>query len=392
MMPPVNSEGGIFQYALSVVDSLLKYSKGYNYTVICPDIKSIDWLSYFNEGRVDMLRIPNTKTSATGKISVFLGLKFNMDFVNFRKNRTFFQIDDKNIKFLVIPFPSLFGIVNDIPYIVSIPDLMHRYYPHFPEYSFRERMRRDFIYKNSSTRSILTIVDDEKGADDLRKFYRIQESKIRVIPYVPPGYIYKHKGMDINTVSSILKKYNLPERFLFYPAQFWYHKNHIRLVKALKYIKQHSGIEIPLVLSGVQKGNFKKVMDLIKELKMETQVIYLGYVSHTEIVALYKKSVALAYPSLFGPTNIPPLEAMTLGVPVVCSNLFSMPKQLGSAGLLFDPFNVKDIAEKIRLVWTDEKLRKELIVRGYEQIKDVNLENFAKKWEMVIDESLAKFN
>jgi glycosyltransferase involved in cell wall biosynthesis len=96
------------------------------------------------------------------------------------------------------------------------------------------------------------------------------------------------------------------------------------------------------------------------------------------------------FPSLIGPTNIPPLEAMVLGTPVVCSNLFSMPEQVGDAGLLFDPFNVEDMAEKIYQIWTDEDLRQNLIRKGYERIRNMTIENYAKQWENIIDEALER--
>ena len=197
--------------------------------------------------------------------------------------------------------------------------------------------------------------------------------------------------MDVfKTAEDILAKYNLPERFLFYPAHFWYHKNHERLINALKHIKQNFRVTIPLVIVGSPKESFKKVINLIRKLNMEKQIINLGYVLDTEIVSLYKKAVALVFPSLFGPTNIPPLEAMLLGTPIACSNLFSMPEQIGDAGLLFDPFNMEDIAEKIYRVWIDQNLREELIKRGYERVKNVTLENYARKWEKIIDEALEK--
>ena len=124
---------------------------------------------------------------------------------------------------------------------------------------------------------------------------------------------------------------------------------------------------------------------------MEKQVFILGYLSEKEIVALYKTSIALVYPSLIGPTNIPILEAMVLGTPVLCSNLFSMPDQTGDAGLLFDPFNVNDMVEKIHRIWVDENLRQELIQKGYKKVKNMTLENFAMQWEKIIEEAL-QFN
>jgi glycosyltransferase involved in cell wall biosynthesis len=94
-------------------------------------------------------------------------------------------------------------------------------------------------------------------------------------------------------------------------------------------------------------------------------------------VALYKKAVALVSPSLFGPTNIPPLEAMILDTPVVCSNLFFMPQQVGDAGLLFDSFNVEDIAKKIYRIWVDKDSRQKLIKKGYNKVENLTFENYA---------------
>ena len=110
--------------------------------------------------------------------------------------------------------------------------------------------------------------------------------------------------------------------------------------------------------------------------------------SEREVVALYKRATALVFPSLIGPTNIPPLEAMVLGTSVLCSDLFSMPEQVGHAGLLFDPFDVEDMAEKIYRIWTDENIRKELVKRGYDRIKNLTLENYTMQWEEVIKGAL----
>ena len=109
-----------------------------------------------------------------------------------------------------------------------------------------------------------------------------------------------------------------------------------------------------------------------------------------EIVALYKKSIALVFPDLLGPTNIPPLEAIVLGTPVICSNVFSMPEQIGEAGLFFNPYDINDMAQKIYKVWTDNDLRIKLIAKANEKAKSLVLEKYAEKWEKVIDEALSK--
>ena len=200
--------------------------------------------------------------------------------------------------------------------------------------------------------------------------------------------------MKSEQAAKVLAKFKLPEKFLFYPAQFWYHKNHIRLIKAFHLIKKNHGIKIPLVLVGSAKGHYEKIyqemMALIKKENMMEQVVHLGYVSEKEIVALYKRSTALVFPSLIGPTGIPFLEAMVLGTPTICSNLFEIPNQIGDAGVLFDPFDINDMADKIYKVWTDEDLRKKMAERGRERTKDLTLENNAKKWEKIMAEALDK--
>jgi len=384
---------GIFQYGLSIADSLIKYSNKYNYKIVTHGFESFNWLTYTNTNSAYYVFIPNKKSSFKNKISkikIIFNLVICNDFFNVQNKEVVSKIKKHQIKLLIAPYASLLGYNNKIPYIVSIPDIMHKYYPSFPEYPLKERIKRNIVYKNTSKHSIFTIVDSQQGGEDLDKFFGIPKEKIRIVSIMPAGYIYKYKNMSLEISESILKKYNLPERFLFYPAQFWYHKNHIRLVKSLKFLKDFYNVKIYIVLVGSPKESYKKIMNFIKKSDISNQIICLGYVSDEEIVALYKKAVALVYPSLFGPTNIPPLEAMLLGTPVICSDLFSMPKHINGAGLLFNPFKVEDIAVKIYKIWTDKKLRQELIKKGYSRMKDVTMKEYAKQWEKIIDEALER--
>lgn len=390
LFPPAKSGGGAIQHALSLADSLINCSDKFQYYIIHYDTENPDRFLNLKSNKVKLVSIQRKFTSLIKKIPSLFNLVFGNNVFSVRKS--YVVLENAKIDFLIIPFPSLFGFGNGIPYIASTPDLMHKYYPDFPEYSLKERLTRDIIYKYSARYSVLNVVDSQQGLEDVHKFLEIPKERVRVIPYIAPGYVYKYKDMDLEETTKILAKYSLPEKFLFYPAQFWYHKNHIRLIKALKLIKQRHGVKIPLILVGSSKGGYGKVANLIKKLNIGDQVIHLGYVSDKEIVALYKKAATLVFPSLFGPTNIPPLEAMVLGTPVLCSNLFSMPEQVGDAGLLFDPFSIEDMAEKIYRIWIDENLRQELVERGYQRVKNVTLENHAKQWEKIIKEALKKIN
>ena len=363
VFPPTKS-GGVFQYALTILESLTKYSQKFHCLNLDPKEKS-----FFK------------------RILYFSNLILDGKFF-FLKN----SYSNSEVDLLIFPTPFSFEFPSKTPYIVAIPDLMHRYYPSFPGYGLGERLTRNIVYGYYAKHSVLNVVDSQQGAEDLHKFFGIPKEKIKIIPFIPAEYVYKYKHIDLENMKTLLEKFNLPEKFLFYPAQLWYQKNHLRLIKALSLIKENYGIEIPLVLSGSlseeYQQNYQKIKKLSKELKIENQIVHLGYVSNKEIVALYKKSTALIFPSLIGPTNIPPLEAMVLGTPVVCSNLFGMPEQIGEAGILFDPFDVKDMADKIYKVWIDEDLKKELIKKGYDRAKNFSLESYANQWEGVIEEVL----
>ncbi len=237
-------------------------------------------------------------------------------------------------------------------------------------------MLRQIIYCRKA-RAVVT--DSELGKEHIIHYYKVPQDRIFVIPYISPKYIYDLSDMDVSLARSIIHKYNLPERFLLYPAQFWPHKNHLNLLKAILLLESGANLSVNLVLTGSPKQGYPQVLDFISTNKM-TNVSHIGYVSSAEIVALYKCCVALVYPSVFGPTNIPPLEAMKLGAPVLCSNVFAMPKQLGNAALLFDPNNVEDIANSIREIWTSEHTRATLIERGNLVAQNVNLFSHAHNW------------
>lgn len=98
----------------------------------------------------------------------------------------------------------------------------------------------------------------------------------------------------------------------------------------------------------------------------------------------------MVMPSYFGPTNIPPLEAMALGCPVIVSNKYAMPEQVGDAGLSFNPDSPEEIAQKIELVWQDEHLRQEMIRKGYQRVRGWKDIDFKKRFIHIILKTLGR--
>jgi len=319
------------------------------------------------------------------KRAVYVSLPISRNFVDV--SNAYKIVKKCNIDLIINPITSLAPIYVGIPYIVTIHDLQYKYYPSF--FTLKQRILRDYVYKHAAKNASLVICESNFVKLDLMRILKIPERKLRVIPSPPPE---NHVAYEINggKLEKIKNKYKIPNEFLFYPAHFWYHKNHAKLFQSLAFLKRKYKEEIPVILVGLKKNGFGQAMQTIKELKMAKQIKWLDYVPEEDIACLYKLSTALVMPTLFESLSMPIWEALCLGVPVASSKVCALPEQVGNAGLLFDPYNVLDMAEKIYKIWTDDELKQRLIKNGYERVKNLTLENYARNWEEVIDTAIQK--
>lgn len=262
--------------------------------------------------------------------------------------------------------------------IRPVHDLMHRYEPQFSEISCSYK-QREILFKSVARLSDIVLVDSALGKEQFKECYYNKRHfpKIEVLPYVAPRHIRKGK----------MEYVDIPSKYVFYPAQFWEHKNHINLIRAIKLVKEKES-DVCLVLVGTEKNALRKVEKAIRDNDLQENVHILGFVSDGQIKYLYKHAVALVMPSYFGPTNIPPLEAMTLGCPVIVSNKYAMPEQVGDAGLLFNPDSPQEIADCIMKIWNNEELRMQMIEKGYKRIRDWSEMDFKKRFIKIILQNL----
>ena len=387
--------GVFFQYAMSVAEALINFCGDFNYTIFYFDEKSPkDDLMIENKENINFIALKKRKENFIFKAGVAVGILTGKPIFPIGKHNK--EILKKaKIDLSIITSPLLAGFEYDTPFIFPILDVMYiNYHLYFPEYSaLKTRIVSQLVIKDLADRSKLSIACSEWDKNDIIKFLKQPQNKLVTIPMVPPGYVYSYKDMSQAEADGLIKKYNLPGKFLFYPAQFFPHKNHLRLIESIKILKEKYGEKVNVVLAGnpkVNVDNYNKIKELIKKYNLEDQIFILGYIEDTEVVALYKKSTALILPTFAGPTNLTPWEAMILGTVVLCSNLFDMPEQVGDAGVTFDPRDPSDMAEKIKKVWQDENLRKKLIEEGYRLIKDLTLENYAKSWISAVKSVLMK--
>jgi glycosyltransferase involved in cell wall biosynthesis len=266
--------------------------------------------------------------------------------------------------------------------IFFMADIAHVFYPDFPEVSMNGELRvRHLIFNSGISNADIVVVESQQLRQDIIRHYNAEPEKISVIYQVLPKIF---KEFNFLEKSQALE---LPERFIFYPAQLWQHKNHQNLLKAMKIIVQEIP-ELCLILSGYRKPGDESIFQLIDQLGLQGHVKYLGYVTDQEMKFIYEKAEALVMPTYFGPTNIPTLEAFHFGCPAIISNLPGVEEQTRDAAILFDPDSEKDIAEKVLMVAQDEVLRSSLIQNGYKRDKELSYEYYRDGVRGIMDNAL----
>ena len=159
-------------------------------------------------------------------------------------------------------------------------------------------------------------------------------------------------------------------------------KNTELLLRAFASVSKQTP-QLLLVISGIQKEAMSKYNDIAVKLGLSHKVQLLSFVPSSTKNALYRASELFVYPSLFEGFGLPPLEAMSMGCPVVASDKASIPEVVGNGALLADCTSAEDLANKILMVLKDERLRNRLTERGFARLKFFTWEKSARKhWEI----------
>jgi glycosyltransferase involved in cell wall biosynthesis len=267
-----------------------------------------------------------------------------------------------------------------VPALMVIHDLMHRYQRGFPEVSANgEYERRERHYQAVCRWARGIMVESELGKKQVVDCYGRNPENIFVLPTVTRQYI-----LDSQDQGEFSSRYVLPGKYFFYPAQFWEHKNHKRLIQAAALLKD-SCPDIQLVFVGSQKNAYLSVRALVDKLGMAEQVHFLGYVPESDMAGFYRRARALVMPTFFGPTNIPPREAIALGCPVAVSDIDGMPDQMGDAALFFNPSSVSEMAQVMERLWRDDALCQDLARRGLVKAAQWTQSHFNARLQEIID-------
>lgn len=285
-------------------------------------------------------------------------------------------IDTKKADILFCSAPS--AVKNNyrggltVQTIHDIIPLVTLYHP--PSNKFNTLFYKNIITSLKYADIVLTI--SEFSRQEVIKIFPKFADKLKVI-YQPIPIAENELKLAENPLlnSSTLSKFSLEkEGYLLYIGALERRKNIDRLIEA--YLAVKNTIKIPLLLV----GSLGYGSELFAKKMKHKDIKYLGYVSNLDKLILLKNANCFVFPSLYEGFGLPPLEAMSMGCPVITSNISAIPEACGDAPLYVDPNNIADIAEKILEIYDNHSLRKELINKGYQQVKKYSLENYQKEF------------
>jgi len=337
-------EGGGFQYESVILNTMQKYhnspgivfeyytlnkkiSKDYKYLGI--PVKEIDENLFQKIHRISLLNLYLYR----------LYKKIHLQYSSIEK-----RLKKDSVDLVYFLYPSNIGhTLVSMSYIYTLWDLGHLELLELPEMSYDKQFeKREETYTHSLKKAFKIIVDGDYGKKNVVRRYNLDERRVEVLKFLPNIRVISNgKYVDIK------EKYKITGDYIFYPAQFWSHKNHIYILKAIKTLKEEKNIKINVIFSGSDKGNLDYILKVSREYGVDSLVHYIGFAPDSEIPYLYKQSLSLVMPTLLGPTNIPPLEAFYYGTPVCYSDTPFFREQVGDAVFYCDLSSSDSLAKNL---------------------------------------------
>jgi len=161
------------------------------------------------------------------------------------------------------------------------------------------------------------------------------------------------------------KYYCLPKNYILYTGGFSPRKNISGLIEAFSKIHDQLPDDIKLVIAGTKGKSYGIYKSLCEKLKIHHKVIFPGFIAMEHMPYLYNNASLLVYPSFYEGFGLPPIEAMACGIPVVASNVTSIPEILGDSALLCSPYDINELTDSILKALLDNKVRNDLIHKGF---------------------------
>jgi len=336
-----------------------------------------EYVLFFNEPEFSHFTAPNARVKKVLVNAPHYSLKEQTQFLHALKKE---KLDLVHFTHFNAP------IFYRKPSVVTIHDLTLSFYPGKKMSSPIHRAAYHLTIKSAIKKAKKIIAVSQNTKKDLQEIFHISDQKIAVIyegvheKFQPIA----HTPEGDKKIQDVKKKLQLDQKpYLLYTGVWRSHKNLPNLLQAFHILKNEYGFDGNLVITGRKDPVYApELEEKTLTLKLENDVIFTGLVEEKDLVPLYNGALAYVFPSLYEGFGLPPLEAMQCGVPVVASNISSIPEICGKDNaVFFDPQDPQNMAEKIFEVTSQKTLREKLIANGLQRVKQFS-------WKTMCEETL----
>lgn len=283
---------------------------------------------------------------------------------------------EDGVDVLFCPFTAPVRAEPDLPVVSIVYDLQHLSYPQF--FTPQERTNRDALLRALEERAdrLVCISDDARGR--FLANLRMAPERVTTIPIAVHGRLPR---VGPEEASEVRARLGIGRPYLFYPANFWPHKNHRVLLTAYGALRARRPDLVPdLVLCGALAEPAARLAEAAGAMGLDGHVRFLGYLPDRDLAAVFEGAVLVVFPSLYEGFGMPVLEAMRFGKPVACSDVTSLPEVAGDAALFFDPRRPDDIARVLERLLESPDLRAALARRGEERAASLDADAMARAY------------
>lgn len=286
---------------------------------------------------------------------------------------------------LFMPIQTLpFFMPSRVKTVITIHDLAFLFYPEtFPA---SDRIKHKVFAWHAIKRADKIIAVSETTKKDITERYGTLPEKIKVIHHGYDKELFRpfQNQNDCDIIEAVKNKYRITKPYVLYIGALQPRKNVLGLVKAFELLNAGTNTH-QLVVAGGRAWLYEEVFEYIKKTPYRDKIILTGRFETEELPALLWGSELLVLPSFYEGFGLPIIEAMACGVPVITSDVSSLPEVAGSAAILVDPRNTESITEAMRKVLDDKNLKQKIIQDGFQNVKRFS-------WEQCARETMDVFN
>ncbi len=397
----MSTQGDHYTFTSDILQAILSLESesSHNFVVISDAPKRPQWLSSFSKVRyLSMQASPKQRFRyrvAGLKTAIRAALRHPRNLSKTPNWNSQFVEDQLIANYIDVVWSIGVSCLSmEVPYIMTVWNLQHRLQPYFPEVSNQGRWQEQEYgwteqkpgYAMSLRRATFILTGTEVSKAEIGQFYQVPSERVKVLPFPVPQF-----ALDANPDSDrqVLEVYHLQNGYLFYPASFCPHENHVNLLLAIRELRDEHHLIFSVVFSGADQGNLSYVKELAEEFGLSAHVKFLGVVPQKDLVALYRNALALTFVTFFGSDLASPLAAFALGCPVIASDFAGTQEQLADAALLVKPQDPKQIAAAIKQLWEDSALRQTLIDRGKIRSARQTRSGYVRRVFAILDEFAA---